>query len=328
MVAAAFRRGAGLPHRPLPGQAGGAEPDGAALRQRAVRAAVAAREHRQHPDHAGRGHRRGHARRLLRPHRRAARHGAEPCAAAADDDRDGAAADRRRRRHPRREAQGAALAEALHARERGARRGARPVQGRHRRRQGRCRVTWTKPRCRPAAAARPSSRCAPRCRTGAGPACPSTCAPASGWPARDAHIVVNFRDVPHPIFPGANRRQQAGHQAAARGRAGAAPAGGQGQRAGDELLAPVSLDLDFDKAFCQRARRRLRAPAARRHRRAAEPVRAQRRAGAGLALGRAGAATPGPSDPSGPRPYAAGSWGPAAASALVARDGCAWAEEQ
>ena len=32
-------------------------------------------------------------------------------------------------------------------------------------------------------------------------------------------------------------------------------------------------------------------------------------------------------DPSGPRPYAAGSWGPAAASALVARDGATWAEE-
>jgi glucose-6-phosphate 1-dehydrogenase len=32
-------------------------------------------------------------------------------------------------------------------------------------------------------------------------------------------------------------------------------------------------------------------------------------------------------DPTGPRPYSAGSWGPAAASALVARDGGAWAEE-
>jgi glucose-6-phosphate 1-dehydrogenase len=32
-------------------------------------------------------------------------------------------------------------------------------------------------------------------------------------------------------------------------------------------------------------------------------------------------------DPNGPRPYAAGSWGPPAASALVARDGCAWSEE-
>jgi hypothetical protein len=30
----------------------------------------------------------------------------------------------------------------------------------------------------------------------------------------------------------------------------------------------------------------------------------------------------------GPRPYAAGTWGPAAASALVARDGSAWSEEQ
>ena len=29
-----------------------------------------------------------------------------------------------------------------------------------------------------------------------------------------------------------------------------------------------------------------------------------------------------------PRPYSAGTWGPAAASALVARDGFAWAEEQ
>lgn len=33
-------------------------------------------------------------------------------------------------------------------------------------------------------------------------------------------------------------------------------------------------------------------------------------------------------DSTGPRPYNAGTWGPAAASALVARDGCAWPEEQ
>ena len=30
----------------------------------------------------------------------------------------------------------------------------------------------------------------------------------------------------------------------------------------------------------------------------------------------------------GPRPYAAGTWGPPAASALVARDGYIWAEEE
>ena len=33
-------------------------------------------------------------------------------------------------------------------------------------------------------------------------------------------------------------------------------------------------------------------------------------------------------DTGAPRPYAAGTWGPAAASALVARDTYAWAEEQ
>lgn len=33
-------------------------------------------------------------------------------------------------------------------------------------------------------------------------------------------------------------------------------------------------------------------------------------------------------DPSRPRPYAAGSWGPPVASAPVARDGVVWDEEQ
>ena len=33
-------------------------------------------------------------------------------------------------------------------------------------------------------------------------------------------------------------------------------------------------------------------------------------------------------DTEGPRPYVTGSWGPPAASALVARDGHAWSEEQ
>ena len=66
--------------------------------------------------------------------------------------------------------------------------------------------------------------------------------------ARDAQIVVNFRAVPHPIFPGTTRankliiklQPEDGlelHLLAAKG-------GAQG-----ELLAPVSLDLDFDKAF-------------------------------------------------------------------------------
>jgi glucose-6-phosphate 1-dehydrogenase len=32
-------------------------------------------------------------------------------------------------------------------------------------------------------------------------------------------------------------------------------------------------------------------------------------------------------DASGPRPYAAGTWGPSAASAMIARDGHCWNEE-
>jgi glucose-6-phosphate 1-dehydrogenase len=29
-----------------------------------------------------------------------------------------------------------------------------------------------------------------------------------------------------------------------------------------------------------------------------------------------------------PRPYTAGTWGPAASSALIGRDGCSWLEEE
>ena len=129
--------GAGLPHRSLSRQALGAEPDGAALRQRLLRAALAARIDRQHPDHAGRIHRRRNARRLLQPHRRAARHGPEPRAATADDDRHGAAVAQRRRRDSRREAEGAALAQALRCHDRRARRhpaaSTRPATSRARR---------------------------------------------------------------------------------------------------------------------------------------------------------------------------------------------------
>jgi glucose-6-phosphate 1-dehydrogenase len=144
--------------------------------------------------------------------------------------------------------------------------------------------------------------------------------------ARDAHIVVNFREVPHPIFPGtraANKlviklQPEDGlelHLLAAKG------------SGGNEMLTPVSLDLDFDKAFptdrvggyerllmdaiAGRLNLFVRSDEQEQAWRWVEPV--------------LHAWT---NDPAGPRPYAAGSWGPAAASALVARDGCAWAEEQ
>ena len=86
-----LRRAADLPHRPLSRQGDGAEPDGAALRQRALRAAVELRPHRPRADHGGRDRRPGRPRRLLRQGRRAARHGAEPHPAAALPGRHGGA---------------------------------------------------------------------------------------------------------------------------------------------------------------------------------------------------------------------------------------------
>jgi glucose-6-phosphate 1-dehydrogenase len=143
---------------------------------------------------------------------------------------------------------------------------------------------------------------------------------------RDAQIVVNFREVPHPIFPGTSRANKLViklqpedglelHLLAAKG------------SGNDERLSPVSLDLDFDKAFpSQRVgayeRLLMDAIAGRLNLfvRSDEQEQAWRWVMPVLETWAA--------DPTPPRPYAAGSWGPAAASALVARDGFAWAEEQ
>jgi glucose-6-phosphate 1-dehydrogenase len=144
--------------------------------------------------------------------------------------------------------------------------------------------------------------------------------------ARDAQIVVNFRPTPHSIFPGhnpanklvINLQPEDGlelHLLAAKG---------AGQQ---EQLAPVSLDLDFDKAFAENRvgayeRLLLDAIAGRLNLfvRSDEQEQAWRWVEPILdAWGK---------DSTGPRPYAAGTWGPAAASALVARDGYAWSEEQ
>jgi glucose-6-phosphate 1-dehydrogenase len=146
--------------------------------------------------------------------------------------------------------------------------------------------------------------------------------------AASAYIVVSFRAVPHPIFAGphpANRlviklQPEDGlelHLLAAKGDAGA------------QTLAPVSLDLDFDKAFFEDrvgAYERLLLEAI--HGRLNLFVRSDEQEQAWrwveplLQAWREDDAAG-----QGPRPYAAGSWGPAAASALVARDGFTWAEE-
>ena len=144
--------------------------------------------------------------------------------------------------------------------------------------------------------------------------------------AREAQIVVNFREVPHPIFAGASRANKLViklqpedglelHLLAVKG------------GSTNEMLSPVFLDLDFDKAFPSERvgayeRLLLDAIAGRLNLfvRSDEQEQAWRWVEPVLAAWA--------DDPSGPRPYAAGSWGPPAASALVARDGCAWAEEQ
>jgi glucose-6-phosphate 1-dehydrogenase len=146
--------------------------------------------------------------------------------------------------------------------------------------------------------------------------------------ARDAEIVVNFRPVPHPIFAGPNRankliiklQPEDGLELQL-----LAIKGGVGGSAG-ETLSTVSLDLDFDKAFpTDRVgayeRLLLDAIAGRLNLfvRSDEQEQAWRWVGPILDAWAA--------DSEGPRPYNAGTWGPPAASALVARDGFTWDEE-
>ncbi len=144
--------------------------------------------------------------------------------------------------------------------------------------------------------------------------------------AQHAQIVVNFRQVPHPIFPGAatanklviNLQPEDGlelHLLAMKG------------SGLSEQLSPVFLDLDFDKAFSSERvgayeRLLLDAIAGRLNLfvRSDEQEQAWRWVEPVLDAW--------DKDPTGPRPYAAGTWGPAASSAMVARDGFAWDEEQ
>ena len=149
---------------------------------------------------------------------------------------------------------------------------------------------------------------------------------------RDAHIEVNFRPAPHAIFtapPGVANRLVINLQ----------PKDGlelhllaQGQddrqstRTSAQSLAPVQLDLDFDTRF------------------GAERVGAYERLLLDVIDGRLNLFVRSDeqeeawrwvepildfwqTDVQGPRPYAAGTWGPSAASAMIARDGYCWSEE-
>jgi glucose-6-phosphate 1-dehydrogenase len=148
--------------------------------------------------------------------------------------------------------------------------------------------------------------------------------------ARDAQIVVNFRPTPHNIFAAAYQPHSQPNKLVIKLQPEDGlelhllAAKGTGQQ---ETLTPVSLDLDFDKAFAENRvgayeRLLLDALAGRLNLfvRSDEQEQAWHWVEPILNAWQ--------QDPTGPRPYAAGTWGPAAASALVARDGFAWAEEQ
>ena len=144
---------------------------------------------------------------------------------------------------------------------------------------------------------------------------------------RAAEIVLNFRQVPHAIFPTA-----AGGAHGNRMVIQLQPEEGlklflMAKVPGDQMrLKPVYLNLDFSEQFSNRpmdAYERLLLDVLRGHLtlfmrrdeldaawRWIEPI-----LGAWTASGEK------------PKPYTAGTWGPAASSALIARDGGAWHEE-
>ncbi|MES2979345.1 MAG: glucose-6-phosphate dehydrogenase [Pseudomonadota bacterium] len=149
---------------------------------------------------------------------------------------------------------------------------------------------------------------------------------------RDARIVINFRPTPHAIFgtpSGAVNRLVINLQ----------PKDGlelhllaqgadkrQGGRSSSTQLAPVQLDLDFDKRF------------------GSERVGAYERLLLDVIDGRLNLFVRSDEQEEAwrwvepildhwqhaahePRPYAAGTWGPSASSAMIARDGFCWSEE-
>jgi glucose-6-phosphate 1-dehydrogenase len=149
--------------------------------------------------------------------------------------------------------------------------------------------------------------------------------------SREAHIEINFRPTPHEIFksPMGHANKLVIHLQPKDGLELHLFAQGQSKRdqgSSGATLSPVHLDLDFDKRFgSQRvgAYERLlldvldgrlnlfvRSDEQEEAWRWVEPILQHWR-----------------HDTMGPRPYAAGTWGPSASSAMIARDGFCWSEE-
>ena len=145
---------------------------------------------------------------------------------------------------------------------------------------------------------------------------------------RDAHIEVNFRPTPHAIFnsPGNLGNSLVINLQPKDGLELHLLAQGQDNRRNSNALAPVQLDLDFDKRFGSNrvgAYERLlldvidgrlnlfvRSDEQEEAWRWVEPILDHWAA-----------------DAQGPRLYNSGTWGPSAASAMIARDGYCWSEE-
>lgn len=146
---------------------------------------------------------------------------------------------------------------------------------------------------------------------------------------RDAHIEVNFRPTPHAIFKtpaGSANRLVINLQPKDGLELHLLAAGSDNRRQQQQSLSTVQLDLDFDKRFGENrvgAYERLlldvidgrlnlfvRSDEQEEAWRWVEPIVHAWQA-----------------ESAGPRPYAAGSWGPSASSAMIARDGYCWSEE-
>jgi len=154
---------------------------------------------------------------------------------------------------------------------------------------------------------------------------------------RDAHIEVNFRPAPHAIFKSPlacsnvdnrlviNLQPKDGLELHLLAQ-GADQRQGTGTSRGTPTLAPVQLDLDFDKRF------------------GSERVGAYERLLLDVIAGRLNLFVRSDEqeeawrwvepildawrhDSTGPRPYASGTWGPSASSAMIAKDNYCWSEE-
>ena len=155
--------------------------------------------------------------------------------------------------------------------------------------------------------------------------------------SRDSRIEINFRPAPHPIYRtpmgGAfnqlviNLQPKDGLELHLLAEGQVERKGAKaGNRSGTQMLSPVQLDLDFDKRFGSErvgAYERLlldvidgrlnlfvRSDEQEAAWRWVEPILDHWQSGHQE-----------------PRPYAAGTWGPSASSAMIARDGHCWSEE-